>query len=690
MRSECFKKIRFFAGLIVAICGIFFWTNFVCAAPVSTFDSVGKPTYLEEDIEKTPDHYLLRAEVLLREGKLAAMGIIVKRLSLVKKDDPKVSALLSLFLASENDMNAAKTELAKAKLSGNSAYVLYAEAMVLRLEKKIQQAKKICMEAIAMDENHPYPWNVLGRIQFDQGKIKNAHASFQKALRLEPNFLPGYLNLGAASYMLGDDEAAINNFKKAIQMDPRTANAHYGLGLVYAKIGQYKEASGEFLKTIELDPENHLAIQELGSAQLKANQPEKALETGKKMEKIGLPDAYLVLGDAALHLGKTQEAIQYLEQASPDRSEVDSLLGFCYMVQNQNDTALTYMETALKKNPNNFAAFLAQAGLKFILNKKIELDEDLRLGWGDVIDRAVHFSRGCVQAYRGNWETATAEWGASENLIKGFSIKGLDAQILSQGLANEELPHLNLGMLYFFRQLYDPALEQLFLALDKNADSILSNYFLAQVYLNQGDRSKAIGCLNTALKHAPNFFTALYSVAEINFLMGNPAQALDFYLRALEVHKDPGILLKVALYYENAGKLKEAEKYYEDLINAEPELYVGYNQLAWFYAKQGKNLEKALGLARKANVLMPGNASILDTLGWIHYHNQQYDKALEYLEHSEKVISKNPTVLFHIGLTYFALGENNKSYAYLEKALELNDQFEGAEKAKEILESRNP
>ena len=75
-------------------------------------------------------------------GKLAAMGIILKRLSLIKKDDPKVSALLSLFLASENDMNATKTELVKAKLSGNSAYALYAEAMILRLEKKFQPRQK--------------------------------------------------------------------------------------------------------------------------------------------------------------------------------------------------------------------------------------------------------------------------------------------------------------------------------------------------------------------------------------------------------------------------------------------------------------------------------------------------------------------------------------------------------------------
>ena len=679
-----------FRSSFYAFCVILLNANSIFATAISTYDSAGKPLHIDEAIEKDPDKYLTVMEVFLRQGRVEAVATIAKGFARIKGADMRVPALLSIYLAYKGDTDAAKKELLKARGLGNTPYVFYAEAMILRLEKKFLQGIEVCKKAIAMDERHPYPWNVLGRIYSDQGEIKNAYASFQKTVELEPNFLPGYINMGASAYMLGDDDSAVKFFKKAIQIDSQASNAHFGLGLVYSKIGQYELAAKEFEATFELDPENHMAVSELGMSQINASLYEDAFETGKKMKQLGLADAYLVLGDAALHMGKIHDAIEFLEQAATDRSEVNSSLGFCYMVLGENDKALTYMEVALKKNPNNFGAFMAKTGIKFALNKRIELDEDLRLGWGESIDKAVHFSRGCVLAFRSKWEMAAGEWQLSENLIQGFSIKGLNAQIFSRGLDKKELPYLNLGMVYILRDFYNPALEEFTSALDVNADSILSNYFIAQVYLKQGDRKKSILHLEKALEQAPDFFTALYSVAELNFLMGNPAQALDFYLRALEVHKDPGILLKVALYYENAGQLKEAEKYYEDLINEVPELYVGYNQLAWFYAKQGKNLEKALDLARKANVLMPGNASILDTLGWIHYHNQQYDKALEYLEHSEKVIPKNPTVLFHIGLTYFALGENNKSYAYLEKALELNDQFEGAEKAKEILESRNP
>ena len=98
---------------------------------------------------------------------------------------------------------------------------------------------------------------------------------------------------------------------------------------------------------------------------------------------------------------KFHDAIDFLEQAATDGSEVNSALGFCYMVLDEYDKALTYMEVALKKNPNNFGAFIAKSGLRFVTDKEIVLDEDLKTGWGQSIDTAVHFSRGCATCFQG-------------------------------------------------------------------------------------------------------------------------------------------------------------------------------------------------------------------------------------------------------------------------------------------------
>jgi hypothetical protein len=44
-----------------------------------------------------------------------------------------------------------------------------------------------------------------------------------------------------------------------------------------------------------------------------------------------------------------------------------------------------------------------------------------------------------------------------------------------------------------------------------------------------------------------------------------------------------------------------------------------YNNTAWIYATQAKNLDEALALGQKAQELAPNAGAILDTLGFVHY-----------------------------------------------------------------------
>lgn len=73
------------------------------------------------------------------------------------------------------------------------------------------------------------------------------------------------------------------------------------------------------------------------------------------------------------------------------------------------------------------------------------------------------------------------------------------------------------------------------------------------------------------------------------------------------------------LYLGNAFFLKkdfpEAEKYYKKALDKEPLNADAYNNLAWLYFTEGKNLDKAKGLAEKAIELNPSRKDIYtDTL----------------------------------------------------------------------------
>ena len=676
--------------LTCTICLILLAASSLHATAITTFDSAGEPSYLEQELEKDPEKYIQVMEDALRQGRLAKIGTLGKHLTRLKKEDPRVSALYSICMASKGELDDAKHYRNQAldQEEGDTLYSLTAQAMILRLEKKHSQAKKVCNKAISMDASHPYPWNVLGRIQFDLEATPKAYESFQKAVNLEKNFLPGHINLGAAAYTLGKDEASIQHFKRALKIAPRASKAHYGLGLVYIKTQRYALAADQFEKTLEIDPENTNALQELGPAQLQAKQYNKALKTGRKMAEHNLPESGMVSAKAALHLGNPQKAVNILQNDSHKDPDVVSLLGYCYMVQNRFNKSLSLMENVLSDNPEHFNAYLARAGLMFVQDQDLDLEAHLKTGWGEAQDKAVSFSRGCALASRGDWRTATDNWKEAKNLIQGFSLTGLTAEVLAKGTEKAELPHVNLGLILYYRDLHAAALSEFDKALTLNNNSIMANYWASQALLKQGMRLKAIDHLHKALEQAPRFFTAQYTVAELHLMTGKPQKALGHYQKALDIREDPGILIKIGMLHESKEQVEEAATAYQDLINQFPEFYVGYNQLAWLYAKRGIKLDKAMGLAKKANELQPGNASILDTIGWIHFHKNNYDQALVYLEKSLEVNPQNPTVLYHLGMTHHALDNSSQARTYLEKALSISDQFKGADKVKNMLNSR--
>jgi len=194
-----------------------------------------------------------------------------------------------------------------------------------------------------------------------------------------------------------------------------------------------------------------------------------------------------------------------------------------------------------------------------------------------------------------------------------------------------------------------------------------------------------MGYLKRTLNAAPQFFAALYALGELNVLAGDFDEAAKYYRQAVLVHPDPGLFIKLGVYSEKTGNYQEAAKYYQRVIKTSPSFFVGYNQLAWLYAKQDINLSEAMTLAQKADQLQPGNASILDTIGWIHYQQKQYSAAIPFLEKSLSVNQHNPIVYYHLGRAFLAYGKEDKGVANLKRALALSTSFDGAEEAKKLL-----
>ena len=69
---------------------------------------------------------------------------------------------------------------------------------------------------------------------FQQGRIDDAIAQWQKALAIQPNDAAAHTSLGNALLQKGWPEQAIVHYQTALQVDPREVNARNNMAWVLA------------------------------------------------------------------------------------------------------------------------------------------------------------------------------------------------------------------------------------------------------------------------------------------------------------------------------------------------------------------------------------------------------------------------------------------------------------------------
>jgi tetratricopeptide (TPR) repeat protein len=154
------------------------------------------------------------------------------------------------------------------------------------------------------------------------------------------------------------------------------------------------------------------------------------------------------------------------------------------------------------------------------------------------------------------------------------------------------------------------------------------------------------------------------------------------------VKRDPravGARTMVGIILESEGKRAEAKKWYEATVADLPTAPVAANNLAFIYAEEGSNLDRALSLASDAKRDLPESAEVSDTLGWVYYKKDQPELARGPLEESAQKLPNNADVLYHLGMTYAKLNDKAKARDALERALKLNPRMSGAATARQTL-----
>ncbi len=194
---------------------------------------------------------------------------------------------------------------------------------------------------------------------------ENAAARLRKALPFpgvmeSPDFQRNYLSYGSVFFQREYFDQAEAAFRIALHDDPSSAEAMYGLGSVYLKQHKQSEARETFERATKLHasyPDTlPNAWNNLGLIATQEGRTEQAVEYFQEALRLS-PDHLIALdnlGNAYRQLKRWEEARQVLERAlaaHPQDPEANYSLGMVYAQTNDNARAYEYLQNALRLRP---------------------------------------------------------------------------------------------------------------------------------------------------------------------------------------------------------------------------------------------------------------------------------------------------------------------------------------------------
>jgi len=176
--------------------------------------------------------------------------------------------------------------------------------------------------AIGLNPSYATAYQRYSLYLIAMGRAQDSFAQIQKARELDPLSLSINFSLGWRLYMARQYDAAITQLKDTLEMDPSYELPHLVAGQAYEQKGNYALAIPELRKAVELSRGTPLMVSALAHAYARSGnrtEAEKLLAQlqAKSMNQYVSPYYFAIV---CVGLGRTEEALDWLEKAFGDRS----------------------------------------------------------------------------------------------------------------------------------------------------------------------------------------------------------------------------------------------------------------------------------------------------------------------------------------------------------------------------------
>ena len=614
--------------------------------------------------------------------------------------------LSALYLAGRSFEQAENQIVKLAELYPGDEDVVVAQAgLESAARKNYAKSKEMLRSVLARNPDQVSALVGMASIAMAEENTKEAEEYLLKASKLDPKNISIQSVLGDIYARQGRIDEAQDIIENIVKNNPTKSDFRYGLAEFLLRRGLTDKASVEYEEILKSDPKNLDARERLYDIYIAYRRPDDAKKLGEALQAVdpqGAGTLYFMGRNAELN-GKVEEALTLYQKAEPGLptfAPIHRRLGFIMIAKGDVVTGLQNLNAAIAANPIDVEARLALAQ-NALYNRK----------FSEAAEHADQILRVYPKQLGANIIRADVA------LIEGDSARARSVyQFLIDTFPNAPTGYFKMALLEEKEKNYDKAIELLkkTLSFDSGILAPVQELvdLLAKQYgptrtvteikglLNDSQNSKpeyklALGSVilndpsvpdrlvqarqyfTEAVEERPELLGAYFALAVIDQQEGNVDAAIVNYKKLVEKnpkHIPSHMLLGITL--ERQGKYQEAVAAYKALLKLQPRFAPACNNLAWILADSlNSELDYALELAQTAKQILPNEAAVSDTLGWVHYKKGSYKAAEAFLKEAveqAKAANKenvDPQILMHLAMTQKALNQLDDAKATVREAI---------------------
>jgi tetratricopeptide (TPR) repeat protein len=658
--------------------------------------------------------------IYVDQGQIMQAYPLLKKSAELQPDDPEIQLKLGLIYLAGQDYTQARdaaSQILEKQPDNEQALGLFADAS--RTPDDIADARKRIQSLREKHQDRAIYHLALASLDLRQNEQPRAESELRTAVNLDPKSIEAHAALGSLYWSRNDLKEADQAFKTAVELAPPRSPARMRYVDFLLKTGSSAEAKKILEETNQKHPDYlppRVLLMKMACAEHQDDDCIARVKNVLSQDSINYDALYQ---DGILNLAKGDAVgairdFEYLSNAYRHNPLVRYQLALAYLLysnskdlseanrRNAVDAAESRLNEAVGLEPRFDQAAMLLAELKIrkgnpaaavgllepVTKERPQIAQAQYLLATAYLaqqksDQALAVYRHMTELFPNDPQPSFLI--GSVLLRQGKQADARKAFEKSNGISPDYLPAVErLVDLDIVDKQYAPAMDRVQKLIDKDPKLASLWGLRAKIYLAQQDFTRAEPDLLKAIELDPKLEVAYQFLAQLYVASNRQKEAIAKLTAFVENNKGAAAvpaLMQLATIQERLKHFDAARDAYEKVLTVAPNVPFALNNLAVLYSEHFGQLDKAYDLATKAKEAA-NDPRIADTLGWMSFKRGDYSGALRLLQESAAKLPNLPEIQFHLGMTYYMLGEEGPARDALQKAVDAPADFPAKDQAR--------